>query len=58
MSLKKPGIYILLGADKRYIGQASNAIFNRLQQHYINKPWWNKLIFFLAVKMAIYQKHS
>ena len=43
---KKPGIYILLGADKRYIGQASNAIFNRLQQHYINKPWWNKLIFF------------
>ncbi|WP_308718718.1 hypothetical protein [Lactiplantibacillus plantarum] len=43
---KKPGIYILLGDDKRYIGQASNAIFNRLQQHYINKPWWNKLIFF------------
>lgn len=43
---KKPGIYILLGDNKRYIGQASNAIFNRLQQHYINKPWWNKLIFF------------
>ena len=37
---KKPGIYILLGDDKRYIGQASKAIFNRLQQHYINKPWW------------------
>ena len=33
---KKPGIYILLGGDKRYIGQASNAIFSRLQQHYIN----------------------
>ena len=29
---KKPGIYILLGDDKRYIGQASNAIFSRLQQ--------------------------
>ena len=29
---KKTGIYILLGDDKRYIGQASNAIFNRLQQ--------------------------
>ena len=29
---KKTGIYILLGGDKRYIGQASNAIFNRLQQ--------------------------
>ncbi|WP_225428498.1 hypothetical protein [Apilactobacillus kunkeei] len=24
---KKPGIYILLGDYKRYIGQASNAIF-------------------------------
>lgn len=35
---KKPGIYILLGDDKRYIGQASNAIFSRLQQHYINNP--------------------
>lgn len=29
---KKTGIYILLGSDKRYIGQASNAIFSRLQQ--------------------------
>lgn len=43
---KKPGIYILLGDSKRYIGQASNAIFTRLNQHYINKVWWNKLIFF------------
>lgn len=29
---KKHGIYILLGDDKRYIGQVSNAIFSRLQQ--------------------------
>lgn len=29
---KKTGIYILLGDDKRYIGQASNAIFSRLQR--------------------------
>ena len=29
---KKTGIYLLLGDDKRYIGQASNAIFSRLQQ--------------------------
>lgn len=43
---KKPGIYILLGDNKRYIGQASNSIFTRLQQHNINKSWWNKLIFF------------
>jgi len=43
---QKPGIYILLGDNKRYIGQASNSIFSRLQQHHTNKPWWNKLIFF------------
>jgi GIY-YIG catalytic domain. len=36
---KKPGIYILLGDNKRYIGQASNSIFTRLQQHNINKSW-------------------
>ena len=29
---KKTGIYLLLGDDKRYIGQASNAICSRLQQ--------------------------
>ena len=43
---QKPGIYILLGDNKRYVGQASNSIFSRLQQHNTNKPWWNKLIFF------------
>lgn len=43
---KKPGIYLLLGDNKRYIDQATNVIFNRLQQHYINKPQWNKFIFF------------
>lgn len=42
----KPGIYILIGNTKRYIGQASGAIFSRLQQHNINKNWWNKIIFF------------
>ena len=39
-------VYILLGDNKRYVGQASNSIFSRLQQHNTNKPWWNKLIFF------------
>lgn len=43
---QKPGIYILLGDNKRYVGQASNSIFSRLQQHNTNKKWWNKLIFF------------
>lgn len=42
----KPGIYLLLGDNKRYVGQASNSIVSRLQQHNINKNWWNKLIFF------------
>lgn len=43
---KKPGIYILLGDNKRYVGQASNSIFTRLHQHSVNKSWWNRLIFF------------
>lgn len=42
----RPGIYILLGENKRYIGQASGSILSRIQQHYQNKSWWNKLIFF------------
>lgn len=42
----RPGIYILLGDNKRYVGQASGSILSRLQQHYQNKSWWNKLIFF------------
>lgn len=43
---QKPGIYILLGDNKCYVGQASNSILSRLQQHSINKNWWNKIIFF------------
>lgn len=42
----KPGIYILIGEHQRYIGQASGSIFSRLQQHFINKNWWHKVIFF------------
>lgn len=41
-----PGIYILLGEDKRYVGQASGEIINRLLQHDKNKDWWHKVIFF------------
>lgn len=43
---RKPGIYILMNESKRYVGQASGSIFSRIQQHDINKKWWNKVIFF------------
>ncbi|CAH1851826.1 GIY-YIG nuclease family protein [Convivina praedatoris] len=42
----KPGIYILIGEHKRYVGQASGATFTRLQQHSVHKNWWHKVIFF------------
>lgn len=43
---QKPGIYILLSDNKRYVGQASNSIFSRLEQHNTNKNWWKKVVFF------------
>lgn len=43
---KKPGIYVLMSGDKRYVGQASGSIFDRLHKHDINKRWWDKVLFF------------
>lgn len=43
---KTPGIYILLSANRRYVGQASVSVLSRLEQHNINKDWWDKVIFF------------
>lgn len=43
---KKPGIYILIGENKRYVGQASDAIFKRLNQHETGKNWWTSALFF------------
>lgn len=43
---QKTGIYILLSSNKRYVGQASGSVLSRLEQHNINKDWWNKVIFF------------
>lgn len=43
---QNPGIYILLSSNKRYVGQASGSVLSRLEQHNINKDWWNKVIFF------------
>lgn len=44
----KAGIYILLGENKRYIGQASGKIYDRIAKHIKDeaKTWWNKIIFF------------
>lgn len=41
----KAGIYILMGEEKRYIGQATN-IYKRLSSHHKQKDWWNQVIFF------------
>lgn len=42
----KAGIYILLGENRRYVGQARGKIYARLKQHNNQKEWWNKIIFF------------
>ncbi|MFA9499688.1 GIY-YIG nuclease family protein [Mannheimia sp. E30BD] len=44
----KAGIYILLGENRRYIGQASGKIYDRIAKHIKDetKIWWNKIIFF------------
>lgn len=43
----QPGIYILLDKfNKRYVGQASHGVINRLLNHEKNKTWWDSVIFF------------
>lgn len=39
------GLYILMGEDKRYIGQATN-LYQRLSIHKREKDWWTQVIFF------------
>ncbi|MDG3132855.1 GIY-YIG nuclease family protein [Streptococcus suis] len=41
---QKAGIYILMGEEKRYIGQATQ-LARRLFDH-LNMDWWHSLIFF------------
>lgn len=45
----RPGIYILIGDNKRYVGQASGSVVNRLKSHDKSKAWWEKVIFFGAI---------
>lgn len=40
----KAGIYILMGEEKRYIGQATN-LYRRLS-HHLKMDWWNNFFFF------------
>ena len=44
--VKKPGIYILIDGNKRYVGQASGKIIDRIKEHLKTKPWWSQVIFF------------
>jgi len=43
---EQSGIYILLGDNHAYVGQASNSFYRRLTKHDKDKPWWNRVIFF------------
>lgn len=43
---QKAGIYILIGENKRYVGQAATSVYTRLYQHNKEKDWWNQVIFF------------
>lgn len=40
------GVYILIGENRRYVGQASGKVYDRLVQHDKAKKWWTKVIFF------------
>lgn len=44
---KKPGIYVLMDDfNRRYVGQASDAVISRLNDHEKRKKWWTKAVFF------------
>jgi hypothetical protein len=45
----RAGIYILMGEDNRYVGQASSSVWARINSHNKNKDWWNRVLFFSRV---------
>lgn len=45
----RAGIYILIGDDQRYVGQASSSVWSRVNSHDKNKDWWDQVIFFSRV---------
>ncbi len=60
--LNQQGIYFLIGGSDEdlkptiYIGEAEKLI-NRLNQHNINKEFWNKAICFISVKKNLNKAH-
>ncbi|HWY10356.1 MAG TPA: GIY-YIG nuclease family protein [Bacteroidia bacterium] len=61
-SANRPGVYFLFGYDeetgdnKTYIGEAEN-VFERLQNHYTNKEFWNEVIFFVSKDENLTKSH-
>lgn len=45
----RAGIYILMGEDNRYVGQASSSVWARINSHNKNKGWWTRVLFFSRV---------
>lgn len=43
---KKPGIYILHNENRRYVGQSTRSIWERLSDHDAKKEWWTHAIAF------------
>jgi hypothetical protein len=59
---KRPGVYLLFGLNedtgepKAYIGEAEN-VYSRLQNHVLNKEFWNEVIFFVSKDENLTKSH-
>ncbi len=59
---QRPGVYLLIGIDddtanmKAYIGEAEN-VYERLQNHAINKDFWSEVIFFVSKDENLTKAH-
>lgn len=59
---RRPGVYFLFGKDEEtnedmvYIGEAEN-VFDRLQNHLLNKGFWNEVIFFISKDENLTKAH-
>lgn len=59
---QRPGVYFLFGSDTEtsnpmvYIGEAEN-VYDRLQNHIVNKDFWNEVIFFVSKDENLTKSH-
>lgn len=59
---RRPGVYFLFGKDEEtnedmaYIGEAEN-VFDRLQNHLLNKGFWNEVVFFISKDENLTKAH-